>query len=113
MPRLRTLLEWSAILIPVLIIGFFLVTVVFRLSRGLPSGLPGNGVSSQVPLAPTQQYSSPRRRSFTLRSGLCLYPCRKVVGRLAIMNHARRYIPIDLAVANGDLLTNNNLQFSP
>lgn len=113
MPRLRTLLEWSVILIALLIPGFFLFNFVFGAPEAVPSGLPGNGGFFQVPLAPSQQYTkSSGDWLFTLKSDYAYTLAGKVVGRNeypATMPDG--IIAIDLAVANGDLLTNNNLQF--
>ncbi|RPI40307.1 MAG: hypothetical protein EHM53_02555 [Methanoregulaceae archaeon] len=113
MSRLRTLLEWSAILLPLLIIGFFLVTIVFGAPAAVPSGLPGNGGFFQEPLTPSQQYSKNSGDwSFTLRSDYAYTLAGKVVGRHDYPETMPDgIIPLDLAVANGDLLTNNNLRF--
>jgi len=113
MSRLRTLLEWSAIFIPFLIIGFLGFNFVFGAPATVPSGLPGNGGFFQVPLTSSHHFSrSSGDWSFTLTSDNAYTLAGKVVGRHeypATMPDG--IIALDLAVANGDLLTNNNLQF--
>ena len=113
MPRFRTILEWSAILIPFLIIGFLGFNFVFGAPVVEPSGLPGNGGFFQVPITGSQQYSkSSGDWSFTLISDNAYTLAGKVVGRHeypATMPDG--IIALDLAVANGDLLANNNLQY--
>ena len=58
MPRLRTLLEWSAILIPLIIIAFLAYQFAFGGPAIPPSGLPDTtGGFYQSPFSPPQQYT--------------------------------------------------------
>jgi signal peptidase I len=113
MPRLQTFLEWSAILIPLIIIGFFVYNFIFSAPTAEPSGLPGNGGFFQVPLVSSQQYSkSSGDWSFILVSDNAYTLAGKVVGRHeypATMPDG--IIALDLAVVNGDILANDNLQY--
>ena len=113
MPRIRTFLEWSAILIPFIILGFFGYNFVFGAPAAEPSGLPGNGGFFQVPLVSSQQYSkSSGDWSFTLVSDNAYTLAGKVVGRHeypATMPDG--IIALDIAVVNGDLLANGNLRY--
>jgi len=116
MSRLRTLLEWTVILVLFLIIVFLIFTFIFGggTSNAQPSGLPdGNGGFYQSQLFSQQQFtktvgdwqfSFPGSNTYTLAG--------KVVGRHeypAAMPDG--IIPLDLAVANGDLLRPGILPF--
>jgi hypothetical protein len=113
MSRFRTFLEWSAILIPLIIIGFLGYNFIFSAPAAEPSGLPGNGGFFQVPLGSSQQYSkSSGDWSFALISDNAYTLAGKIVGRHEYpATLPDGIIALDLAVANGDLLTNNNLQY--
>jgi hypothetical protein len=115
MSRLRSLLEWLAILIPLLIIGFLIFNVIS--GNGIPavepSGLPGNGGFFQVPLPAPQQYTkSAGDWQFTFTSDFAYTLAGKVVGRHeypATMPDG--IIPLDLAVVNGDLVRSDILPY--
>ncbi|PKL65431.1 MAG: hypothetical protein CVV32_02925 [Methanomicrobiales archaeon HGW-Methanomicrobiales-3] len=115
MTLLRSLLEWALILVPLIVIGF--LGYYFLFGAGVPmeepSGLPGNGGFFQVPLATPQQYSKNAGVwQFSLTANYAYTLAGKVVERHeypATMPDG--VIALDLAVANGDLLANNNLQY--
>ncbi len=103
--RLNTLTQWIIIIVPLLVIGF----VIFSFMNGpagRSSGLPDNGGFYQNPLpAPEQYTASPGDWKFTLTSNYAYTLAGKVVGRHeypATMPDG--IVPLDLAVANGDLL---------
>jgi len=108
MTRLRTLLEWLVILVPLAVIGFVAFTLLSG-SGSLPaaSGLPDNGGGFyQTPLPSPQQYSKTAGDwTFTFISKYAYTLAGKVVGRheypAALPDGI---IPLDLAVVNGDLL---------
>ncbi len=114
MPRLRTLLEWSVILIPLIIIGFLGYHLVIGVPAVQPSGLPdGTGGFYQSPLSQQEQYTinagdwrftlTPRY-SYTLAGrivGSHVYPATMPDG----------IIPLDMAVVNGELIRNDTLSF--
>ena len=108
MSRLRSLLEWCVILIPLLIIGFLIFSVISGtgIPAAEPTGLPGNGGFFQVSLSAPQQYSKTAGDwRFTLTSNNAYTLAGKVVGRHeypATMPDG--IIPLDLAVVNGDLM---------
>ena len=108
MSRLRSLLEWLVILIPLLIIGFLIFNVISgtAMPAAEPSGLPGNGGFFQISLPAPQQYTkSAGDWQFTLTSNYAYTLAGKVVGRHeypAAMPDG--IIPLDLAVVNGDLV---------
>jgi len=116
MSRIRTLLEWTVILVVFIIIGYFAYSFFFGAgtSSSQPSGLPdGNGGFYQSRLSSQQQFTKdvggwqftfPASNTYTLAG--------KVVGRHeypATMPDG--IIPLDLAVANGDLLRPGILSF--
>lgn len=115
MTRLRTVLEWLVILVPLLIIGF----LIFNLVSGTgmqshePSELPGNGGFFQIPLAASQQYTKTSGDwRFTLASNYAYTLAGKIVGRHeypATMPDG--IIVLDLAVVNGDLVKPDILQY--
>jgi hypothetical protein len=116
MSRLRTLLEWLLILVPLFIIGFLVFHFVS--GAGMPangsSGLPdGNGGFFQSPLPAPQQYSKTAGEwQFTLTSHYAYTLAGKVVGRHeypAAMPDG--IIPLDLAVVNGDLIRPDILSY--
>ena len=109
MSRLRTLLEWLLILVPVLLIGY----VVFWFVSGAgmsapgPSGLPeGSGGFFQSPLPSPQEYSKTAGEwRFTFTSKYSYILAGRVVGRHEYpATLPDGIIPLDLAVVNGDLL---------
>ena len=114
MSRIRTLIEWSLICIPFVLIG--IVAYVFLFSPGTSgstSGLPDNGGFFQDPLPGPQVYSKATGNwAFTLTSRYNYTLAGKVVGRHEFLKDLPDgIIALDLAVANGDLLKNGNLRF--
>jgi hypothetical protein len=116
MSRLRTLLEWTAIVITFIIIGFLAFS--FFQGAGLhadqPSGLPdGYGGFFQNPRSPPQEFTKNAGDwHFTLLSSNSYTLAGKVVGKHdypATMPDG--IIPVDLAVVNGDLLKPGILSF--
>ncbi len=111
--QFRTLLEWALILVPLIVIGFLGYSFFFSAPPAEPTGLPGNGGFFQVPVATPQQYSKNAGVwQFTLTANNAYTLAGKVVGRHeypATMPDG--VIPLDLAVVNGDLLVNDNLQY--
>jgi hypothetical protein len=106
--RLRTLLEWLAILVPLIIIGFLGFNYLFGTSvpAAGPSGLPDEGGFFQTPLPSPQEYTTTAGTwHFTLTSHYTYVLAGKVIGRHeypATMPDG--IIPLDLAVVNGELL---------
>ena len=115
MSRLRSLLEWALILVPFVIICFLGYTFLFSpgVSGSGSSGLPDNGGFTQVPLTSPEVYQTTSGTwDFTLTSGYDYTLAGKVVGRHEFpKTPPDGIIALDLAVANGDLLKNGNLQF--
>ncbi len=114
MSRLRTMLEWTAILVTFLIIG--LLVFWFFLTPGIhqPSGLPdGNGGFYQTPISPPVQFTrTVGEWQFTFPSSFSYTLAGRVVGRHeypSVMPDG--IIPLDLAVVNGDLLKPGMLSF--
>jgi hypothetical protein len=108
MSRLRTLLEWTAILVPFLLFGFLMVYFIFGAGTpARPSGLPdGNGGFFQSPLSPPQQFTkNVGDWQFAFSSSYTYTLAGKVVGRNEYpVTMPDGIIPLDLAVVNGDLL---------
>ena len=114
MPRLRTLLEWSAILIPLIIIGFLAWTFVFGGPAIPPSGLPDvTGGFYQTPFSPQQQFTkSMGNWQFTLTSANNYVLAGRIVGRHEYpATPPDGIIPLDLAVVNGELMKKDILSF--
>jgi hypothetical protein len=114
MPRLRTLLEWSAILIPLIIIGFLGYHFIFGGPAVPPSGLPDTtGGFYQDPLSPPQQYIKTQGDwQFTLTSSYTYILAGRIVGRHEYpATLPDGIIPLDLAVVNGDLVKKDILAF--
>jgi hypothetical protein len=114
MPRLRTLLEWSAILIPLMIIGFLAYQFVFAGPAVPPSGLPDTtGGFYQTPLSPPQQYTKTMGDwKFTLTSSYTYTLAGRIIGRHEYPDTLPDgIIPLDLAVVNGDLIRKDILSF--
>jgi hypothetical protein len=116
MPRLRTLLEWSAILIPLIIIGF--TGYYFIFGAGAPahelSGLPDTtGGFYQSPISPPQQYTKALGNwQYTLTSAYTYTLAGRIVGRQEYpATLPDGIIPLDIAVVNGDLVNNDILSF--
>lgn len=109
MSRMRTLLEWTAILAVFIVAGFFAWGFTFGAgsSTAHPSGLPdGNGGFYQSRLSSQQQFTKDVGGwQFTFLASNTYTLAGKVVGRHeypATMPDG--IIPLDLAVVNGDLL---------
>jgi hypothetical protein len=114
MPRLRTLLEWSAILIPFIIIGFLAYTFVFSGPAVPPSGLPDTtGGFYQTPLSPPQQFTkSIGNWQYTLTSSYSYILAGRIVGRHEYpATPPDGIIALDLAVVNGELVKKDVLSF--
>jgi hypothetical protein len=114
MSRLRTLLEWSAILIPLIIIGFLAYQFVFGGPAVPPSGLPDvTGGFYQSPFSPPQQYTKTMGNwQFTLTSSNTYTLAGRIVGRHEYpATLPEGIIPLDLAVVNGDLVKKDILSF--
>ena len=107
MSRLRTLLEWTGIIVPFLIIGFLIFWFISGAGTHQPSGLPdGNGGFYQNPLPLPQQFTEDAGDwRFAFPSTYAYTLAGKVVGRHEYPPAMPDgIIPLDLAVANGDLL---------
>jgi hypothetical protein len=114
MPLLRTLLEWSAIIIPLIILGFFAYNFVFGVPVVPPSGLPDTtGGFYQSPFSPPQQYTKTMGNwQFTLSSSYTYTLAGRIVGRHEYPAALPEgIIPLDLAVVNGDLVRKDILSF--
>lgn len=114
MPRLRTLLEWSVILVPLIVIGFLGYHLVTGVSAAQPSGLPdGTGGFYQSPLAQPEQHTIHAGDwSFTLTPRYSYTLAGRIVGsRIYPATMPDGIIPIDLAVVNGDLIKEGTLSF--
>jgi hypothetical protein len=116
MSRLRTLLEWTVIVVIFIILGSLAFSFFTGAGshNGQPSGLPGsNGGFFQNPLSPPQEFTKNAGDwHFTLLSSYSYTLAGKVVGKHdypATMPDG--IIPLDLAVANGDLLKPGILSF--
>ena len=110
MSRLRTLLEWTVIIVPFIIVGF-LIFSLFSGNAGTQgdrvSGLPGdNGGFFQSPLSPPQQFEKNAGNwQFILTSAYTYTLAGKVVGRHEYPGTLPdSIIPLDLAVVNGELI---------
>jgi hypothetical protein len=115
MPRLRTLLEWSAILIPLIIIGFLGYNFIFGgASSARPSGLPDStGGFYQSSLSPPQQFTKTIDNwQYILTSSYTYTVAGRIVGRHEYpATLPDSIIPLDLAVVNGDLVRKDILSF--
>jgi hypothetical protein len=115
MSRLRTLLEWSAILIPFIVIGF--LGYFFVVGSGYapqPSGLPDStGGFYQSPFFPPEQYTKTAGEwQFTFTSSYTYTLAGRIVGRHEYpATLPDGIIPLDLAVVNGDLVRKDILDF--
>jgi hypothetical protein len=114
MSRLRTMLEWTVIIVPLLIIGFLIFWFISGAGVHQPSGLPGgNGGFYQNPLPHPQMFTkSAGDWRFTFPSTYAYTLAGKVVGRHEYPPAMPDgIIPLDLAVVNGDLLKPGILSF--
>jgi hypothetical protein len=114
MLRLRTLLEWSIILVPFLVLGF-LGYYIFGSSPAVPpSGLPDTtGGFYQTPFSPPQQYTKTIGKwQFTLTSAYTYTLAGRIIGRHEYPpSLPDGIIPLDLAVVNGELVRKDILSF--
>lgn len=114
MSRLRTLLEWTVILAMVIVTAFLASGFIFGAGTHQPSGLPeGNGGFYQTSLTSPQQFTkSTGDWQFTYPSSYSYTLAGRVVGRHEYPTVLPDgIIPLDLAVANGDLLKPGILTF--
>jgi hypothetical protein len=114
MSRLRILLEWTAILVPFLIIVLLISWVMGGAGSHQSSGLPdGNGGFYQNPVSPPQQFSRDVGDwQFTFPSSYSYTLAGKIVGKHVYPPEMPDgIIPIDLAVVNGELLKPGILSF--
>jgi len=114
--RLRSLLEWTIIIVPFLIIGFLIFN--FILGSGptadQSSELPdGNGGFYQSPLSPPQEFTKiVGDWRFAFPSSYNYILAGRIVGRHEYPpTMPEGIIPLDLAVVNGDLLKPGILSF--
>lgn len=113
MSRIRTLLEWTVILVPLFTTG----VLVFWFASGAgnqSSGLPdGTGGFYQGPLSPPQQFTKTVGDwKFAFSSSYTYTLAGRVVGRHEYPpTMPDGIIPLDLAVVNGDLLKPGILSF--
>jgi hypothetical protein len=115
MSRRRTLLEWSVIVIPLIIIGVLGYNFVFGSSPAVPpSGLPDTtGGFYQSAFSPPQQFTKTLGDwQFSLTSSYTYTLAGRIVGRheypAALPDGI---IPLDLAVVNGELVRKDILSF--
>jgi hypothetical protein len=114
MRRLCTILEWSGILVPLIVIGFLGYYFIFGLSAAEPSGLPdGTGGFYQSPLSQPEQYvKNTGDWSFTLTPRYSYTLAGRIVGSHAYPPAMPDgIVPLDLAVVNGELIQENTLSF--
>jgi len=116
MSRLRTLLEWSVILVLLAVIvftGYYFFFVAGAPVRE-PSGLPETtGGFYQSPVVPPQQYTKTMGDwQYTLTSSYTYTLAGRIVGRHTYpATLPGGIIPLDLAVANGELVNRDILSF--
>ena len=110
MSRYSTLLEWTVIIVPFIIVCF-LIFSLFSGDAGTQgaraSGLPGgNGGFFQSPLSPPQQFEkNVGNWQFILTSAYSYTLAGKVVGRHEYPGTLPDgIIPLDLAMVNGELI---------
>jgi hypothetical protein len=114
MVRIRTILEWSAILIPLMVIGFLAFQFVFGGPAVPPSGLPDTtGGFYQSPVSPPQQFGKTMGDwQFALTSSYSYTLAGRIVGRHEYpATLPDGIIPLDLAVVNGDLVRKDILSY--
>lgn len=113
MSAIRTILLWTVVVVLLAAIGYYGFTSLFAGPAPEPSGLPGNGGFFQVPLDVPRTYSrSSGNWQFALTANNAYTLAGKVIGRHEYPPAMPEgIIALDLAVANGDLLANDNLQY--
>lgn len=114
MPRLRTVLEWGVILVPLLVIGMIVYVLFFNGPAIPPSGLPNTtGGFYQSPLAPPQHYTKTLGNyKYTLTASYTYTLAGRIVGRHEYPATAPEgIIALDLAVVNGELMKKDILSF--
>ena len=113
MPRIRSLLEWAVILIPLLIIGLVIWLVFFSAPAVPPSGLPDvTGGFYQTPVAQQQFSKAMGPWQFTLTSSNTYTLAGRIVGRHEYPDAPPDgIIPLDLAIVNGELMKKDFLPF--
>ncbi|OPX63656.1 MULTISPECIES: hypothetical protein [unclassified Methanoregula] len=114
MPRLRTILEWAVILVPLLTVALVVWFLFFSGSAIPPSGLPNaTGGFYQAPLSPPQQYSKTLGNyQYTLTASNIYTLAGRIVGRHEYPAAAPDgIIALDLAVVNGELMKKDILSF--
>ncbi|HJX55238.1 MAG TPA: hypothetical protein VJ350_00225 [Methanoregula sp.] len=114
MSRIRTLLEWTVILVPLFTTGVLIFWFASGAGTHQPSGLPDlTGGFYQGPLSPQQQFTKTVGDwQFTFPSSYSYTLAGKVVGRHEYLpTMPDGIIPLDLAVMNGDLLKPGILSF--
>jgi len=114
MSRIRTLLEWTVILVPLFTAGVLIFWFASGAGTHQPSGLPdGTGGFYQGPLSPPQQYTKTVGDwQFAFPSSYTYTLAGRVVGRHEYPQAMPDgIIPLDLAVVNGDLLKPGILSF--
>jgi hypothetical protein len=114
MPRLRTLLEWAVILVPLLIIALVVWILFFSGPAVPPSGLPDTtGGFYQSPLSPPQQFTKTIGNwQYTLTSSYRYTLAGRIVGRhVYAATPPAGIIALDLAVTNGELVKKEILSF--
>ncbi|HJX56477.1 MAG TPA: hypothetical protein VJ350_06560, partial [Methanoregula sp.] len=107
MSRIRTLLEWTMILVLLFTVGVLVVWFTSGAGTHQPSGLPDDtGGFYQSPLSTPQQFTKTVGDwQFTFPSSYSYTLAGKVVGRHEYPSTMPDgIIPLDLAVMNGDLL---------
>lgn len=114
MTRLRTLLEWSLLLIPLIVIGFLGYNLVFGSNTASQSGLPDTtGGFYQNPFPTPQQFTKNAGNwHFTLTSSHTYTLAGRIVGRHEYpATLPDGIIALDLAVVNGELVKKDILSF--
>lgn len=114
MARLRTLLEWSALLIPLIVIGFLGYYFIFDSDTASQSGLPDTtGGFYQTQFFPPQQFTKTMGNwHFSLISSHSYTLAGRIVGRHEYpATLPDGIIALDLAVVNGDLVKKDILSF--
>jgi len=113
MSQSRTFVQWALLLVPIVVVILLGYFFLFSAPAPVKGGLPGNGGFFQVPLtAPLQYTKNSGDWKFTLTANNAYTLAGKVVGRHEYpASLPDGIIALDLAVANGDLLSNHNLQY--
>ena len=113
MSTIRKILLWTVVVVLLTAIGYYGFTSFSGGPLPEPSGLPGNGGFFQVPLDAPRTYSrSSGNWQFALVASNAYTLAGKIVGRHEYPSAMPDgIIALDLAVANGDLLKNDNLHY--